>query len=274
MLLITGKDGQLGTELSKFYDGKALFTNSSDLDITDYDKVQKFINNNNIDTIINCAAYNAVDLAEDDVDSAYNVNCKGVENLAKTGCKLIHFSTDYVFDGKSSRPYLPSDNTDPISVYGKSKLAGEEALLKHSKIFMVVRTSWLYSNYGSNFVKTIRRLSPFNDSLNVISDQIGTPTYAYDLASAVFEILPKLNKENSGIYHFSNEGVCSWYDFAYEIVRLSKLNSEINPIRSDQWVSRAKRPMYSVLNKSKIKDTFKISIPNWKESLEKCIKQF
>ncbi len=273
MFLITGCNGQLGTELAKLLPD-AICADVDMLDITDANAVNKFVRDNNVDVIINCAAYTAVDKAEDDADLATKINVDGVRNLAKSGAKIIHISTDYVFDGTSYTPYKPDDNTNPISVYGKTKRAGELAALANADVAVVIRTAWLYSAHGNNFVKTMRRLGAEKESINVVSDQIGTPTFAGDLASAIVKIIPQLSKETSGVYHFTNEGVCSWYDFACEIMDMSGLHCVVNPIKSHQYPTRAARPFYSVLDKDKIKNVFGIEIEHWKKGLKKCIKQF
>lgn len=272
-ILVTGGNGQLGNEL-KLLLPEAIFTDADVLDITDETAVNNFVKNNNIEVIINCAAYTAVDKAEDDAELAKRVNETGPENLAKTGCKIIHISTDYVFDGSNCKPYTPDDEPAPVSVYGKTKLAGEIAVKKEAKEYAIIRTAWLHSPYGNNFVKTMRRLGAEKETLNVVCDQTGTPTYAKDLAEAIVKIIPQLNETNSGVYHFSNEGTCSWYDFATEIMELSNLPCKVFPILSAEYPTKATRPFYSVLDKSKLKKTFNISIPHWKESLIKCLKQF
>ena len=272
-VLITGSKGQLGTELSKLLPG-AILTDVSELDITNSSAVRNFIQENNIGTIINCAAYTAVDKAEDDTKLAEEINVLGPENLSKTGCKIVHISTDYVFDGKGYKPYTPDDETKPISVYGKTKRAGELAVLNNAKEAVVIRTAWLYSPYGNNFVKTMRRLGNEKESINVVADQIGTPTYAGDLAEAIVKILPQISEKTRGIYHFTNEGVCSWYDFANEIMDQSHLTCQVNPIPSSAYPTRATRPFYSVLDKTKIKHTFNVQIRHWKKGLEKCLQRF
>ena len=273
MYLITGCNGQLGTELKKRLPD-AICADVDMLDITDMAAVEKFVREKNVDLIINCAAYTAVDKAEDDVDLATKINVDGPRNLAKTGAKIIHISTDYVFDGMAHKPYMTDDETKPVSVYGKTKRMGELAVLENAPIAVVIRTAWLYSPYGNNFVKTMRRLGAERDSINVVSDQIGTPTYAGDLADAIVQIIPQMTSENSGVYHFTNLGVCSWYDFASEIMEKSDLNCVVNPINSNQYPTRATRPFYSVLDKSKIQNVFNIKIDHWKKGLEKCLKQF
>ena len=269
-ILITGANGQLGTELKNRLPN-AIYTDINVLDITDLKAVQDFVKNNKIDIIVNCAAYTAVDKAEEENEIAQNINEYGAYNLALTGAKIIHISTDYVFNGKNYKPYLTTDETQPISVYGITKRNGELAVLNNAKIAIVIRTAWLYSSYGNNFVKTMSRLGAEKDSLNVVSDQIGTPTFAGDLADAIVSIIPQLNENNKGIYHYTNEGVCSWYDFATEIVKILNLKCIVNPIPSSAYPTKAKRPFYSVLDKTKIKETFNIKIPYWKDSLIKCL---
>ena len=272
-ILVTGANGQLGTELQKLLPN-AIFADVDVLDITDLEAVKKFVTENQIDTIVNCAAYTAVDKAEDDAELAKKINEDGPRNLALSGAKVVHISTDYVFTGTNHKPYLPEDETNPVSVYGKTKRAGELAVLENANIAVVVRTAWLYSAYGNNFVKTMRRLGAEKESLNVVTDQIGSPTFAGDLAQAIVNILPQMNESNKGIYHYTNEGVCSWYDFATEIMNLSGLKCKVNPIPSSSYPTKATRPFYSVLSKEKIKNVFNIEIPHWKESLVKCLKQF
>ena len=272
-ILVTGANGQLGTELQKLLPN-AIFADIDVLDITDLEAVRKFVTDNQIDTIVNCAAYTAVDKAEDDIELAQKINEYGPRNLALSGAKIVHISTDYVFDGTNHKPYLPEDEANPVSVYGKTKRAGELAVLDNAKIAVVIRTAWLYSAHGNNFVKTMRRLGAEKESLNVVADQTGSPTYAGDLAQAIVTILPQMNEANKGIYHYTNEGVCSWYDFATEIMNLSGLACEVKPIPSSAYPTKATRPFYSVLSKEKIKNVFNIEIPHWKESLVKCLKQF
>ncbi len=272
MLLITGSNGQLGTELSKLLP-QAILTDVAELDITDEAAVKDFVIANDVDTIINCAAYTAVDKAEDDEILAAKINIDGPRNLAKSGAKVVHISTDYVFDGLGHKPYKPEDEAHPVSAYGRTKLAGEQEVLKYAAEAVIIRTAWLYSPYGNNFVKTMRRLGAEKESLNVVTDQIGTPTYAADLAHAIMQILPQMNAANKGVYHFTNEGVCSWYDFARKIMELSSLKCQVNPIPSDAYPTKATRPFYSVLDKSKIKQTFNIEIEHWEEGLKKCLKQ-
>ena len=280
-ILITGSNGQLGNEikeLSKDYRYNFFFTNRKTFDITKKDNVKLFIKENNITHIINCAAYTAVDAAETDRKTADLVNHKAVKILAKisyeNNVKLIHISTDYVFDGKNFRPYCEEYQTNPQSVYGKTKLNGELEIIKINPMnSIIIRTSWVYSSFGNNFVKTMLKLGKDKEELDVIYDQVGTPTYAKDLAKAIFDIIPKINNKKVEIYNYSNEGVLSWYDFAKEIMKMAKLNCKINPIETFQYPLPAKRPYFSLLNKSKIKKDFDIIIPYWKDSLDECLKK-
>ena len=272
MLLITGANGQLGTELKALLPD-AMCADVADLDITNEKAVLAFVKENKIDTIVNCAAYTAVDKAEDEPEKCEAINVTGVKNLAKTGAKIIHISTDYVFDGTGHKPYTETDPANPVSVYGRTKRDGELILENIAQTYAIIRTAWLYSPYGVNFVKTMRRLGAEKEMLNVVADQIGTPTCASDLAGAVVHVLKQLKDGMREIYHYSNEGVCSWYDFAREIMKLSGLKCRVNAIESAQYPTKAKRPFYSVLNKSKIK-TLGIEVPHWQESLEKCLKKF
>lgn len=282
-ILVTGSYGQLGNELkvlsAEYPEWQFLFTDADTLDITDAFSVQSFFDRNKPDFVINCAAYTAVDKAEKDVETAEKVNTLAPELLAKataeTGGKLIHISTDYVFDGTSYLPYSESDAENPVSVYGKTKLDGEERALAANQRTMIIRTSWLYSSFGNNFVKTMIRLGHERGLLNVVFDQVGTPTYAADLASVILFIIAGTEARPEdfvpGVYHYSNEGVASWYDFAKTIFELSAMNVRINPVRSDQFPTAAKRPAFSVLDKTKIKTTYCAEIPYWKDSLEICL---
>ena len=281
-VLVTGSNGQLGSELRMLNDEflmlnyKCFFTTSEDLDITNHKEVKKYIVENSIDVIINCAAYTAVDKAEEDEVNADKINHLAVKNLASIAkdksIKLIHISTDYVFDGENFKPYVEDDVTNPTGVYGKTKLDGENAMREINPLnSIIIRTSWVYSSFGANFVKTMLRLGKERDSLGVIFDQVGTPTYARDLAKAILDIFPKVKNEKVEIYNYSNEGVLSWYDFAKEIMNMAKLDCVINPIASSAYPTPAKRPHYSVLNKSKIKKEFNLSIPYWKDSLDECL---
>ncbi|WP_432772933.1 dTDP-4-dehydrorhamnose reductase [Francisella salimarina] len=283
-VLITGSNGQLGSELKELVSNSKLeiqnytfiFADSKLLDITDHQAVKKFIVDNDIKVIINCAAYTAVDKAETDIEMADKINHLAVANMAivakERDIKLVHISTDYVFDGQNYKPYIESDGTNPQGVYGATKLAGEQAILDiNPKDSMIIRTSWVYSYYGNNFVKTMLRLGRERDFLGVIYDQVGTPTYAKDLAKAILDILPTIQNSKLEIYNYSNEGVTSWYDFAKEIMSIAKIDCQINPIETVDYPTPAKRPHYSLLNKSKIKSDFDIKIPYWKDSLKDCI---
>ena len=272
-ILITGARGQLARCLSDLLPD-ALKTDVGELDITDADAVQSYVDSNQVGTIVNCAAYTAVDRAEDDFDTAAKINIQGPRNLAQTGARLIHISTDYVFDGRGYRPYTPQDPTNPLSVYGRTKREGELAVLEHAQTAVIIRTAWLYSAYGHNFVQTMRALGTDRSEINVVADQVGTPTFAGDLARAITDILPRVPARHRDIYHFTNEGVCSWYDFAVAIMAGSNLSCRVNPIPSSAYPTRATRPFYSVLDKAKIKDTFNISIEHWTKGLARCLKQF
>lgn len=274
MFLITGAKGQLGSELRSLLGNEAVYIDRDKLDITDEDAVKDFFAANSFNFIINTAGYTAVDEAEVDAERAANVNICGVHHLAKYGKRIIHISTDYVFDGKSYCPYTETDKCNPISVYGHTKLAGEEVALNEAETAVIIRTSWLYSAYGKNFVKTMLNLGQNKNEISVVFDQIGTPTWAHDLAQVIADILPQIKKGSKEIYHYSNEGVCSWYDFAVEIMEAAHLDCRVLPIESDEYHAAAARPHYSVLNKNKIKKEFNLTIPHWKESLKKCLKQF
>lgn len=272
MFLIVGSAGQLGNELKRLLgEDKAECVDIDKLDITNDEAVKEYITKDRYQAIINCAAYTAVDKAEDDVEAATKINVHGPANLAKTGVPLIHISTDYVFDGKSYIPYVETDEPNPQSIYGKTKLEGEQEVLNNAETALVIRTSWLYSEYGNNFVKTMQKLGAEREKLNIIFDQIGTPTYAGDLARAIIEILPKLKPGTKEIYHFSNEGVCSWYDFATAVMHISNLPCKLNPIETKDYPTKTPRPHYSVLNKAKIKNDFGITVRHWREGLHECI---
>ncbi len=278
-ILVTGANGQLGSEireLSAAYHDNFIFTDKESLDITDYDAVKQLIDAHDIDTIINCAAYTAVDKAEDDFDNADKINHVAVKQLAtlakEKSLKLVHVSTDYVFDGKNYKPYVEDDITGPNGVYGKTKLAGENAIREISpKNCVIIRTSWVYSSFGANFVKTMLALGKTKEKLTVINDQVGTPTYARDLAEVILEIVPKLDNVKPEIYHYSNEGVISWYDFAKEIMKMAKRDCKIDPIATKDYPTPAIRPHFSLLNKAKIKKDFGIEVPFWKDSLSECL---
>lgn len=273
MFLVTGANGQLGSELKLLLQDRAVYVDRAELDITDEAAVQAYANKREWEAIINCAAHTAVDKAESEAELAAQINAKGPENLAKTGIPLIQVSTDYVFDGMNCRPYVETDETNPQTVYGQTKLAGERAVLEHANTAVILRTAWLYSTFGNNFVKTMRKLGKERENLTVIFDQIGTPTYAKDLAQAIVDILPQLKPGMKEIYHYSNEGVCSWYDFATAIMAQSDLNCEVLPIESKDYPTPAKRPCYSVLNKAKIKNDFGLKINHWAVSLADCVEK-
>ncbi len=284
-ILVTGSNGQLGSEIkdlaANYKNFNFFFSDFSALDICNSNQLDVFFAENKIHTVINCAAYTAVDKAEQDAEIAEKVNSEGVLNLVnaieKVQGKLIHISTDYVFDGNSFLPYQESDEVNPIGVYGNTKRRGELAVINSAIDGVVIRTSWLYSAYGNNFLKTMLRLGNQRDELGVIFDQVGTPTNASDLAKTCLDILSskKQSKINSKgqLYHFSNEGVASWYDFAISIMELSGANCKVKPIQTKDYPTLAKRPQYSVLNKSKIKSDFKIEIPYWRDSLKDCIEK-
>lgn len=276
-ILVTGANGQLGNELkaiSDKYNFKFLFTTRNELDITNSDSVTKYFDKNKISIVINTAAYTAVDKAESDLENANNANALAVKYLSDAcklhSAKLIHISTDFVFDGSSSIPYTEDMDTNPLNTYGKTKLDGEVFALESDAI--IIRTSWVYSSFGNNFVKTMLRLSETRPELSVIFDQIGTPTYAADLARAIMHICnDKENLNKSGVYHFSNEGVASWYDFALAIFELKNVDCKVKPILTEQYPTPAKRPHFSVLNKNKFKTDFNFEINHWRESLKLCI---
>lgn len=279
-LLITGANGQLGNEMRNLLASNrqfnSFFADIDTLDITDAHAVYHFVESNKIDIIINCAAYTAVDRAEDDLVACAKINVEAVGNLAgaarNCGAKVLHVSTDYVFDGFNYQPYTEDDNTNPKTAYGITKRDGERLLLRTAPDSIIVRTAWLYSPYGKNFVKTMINLGREKEQLNVVCDQIGTPTCAADLAAAIYAII-SADEWLPGIYNFSDEGVCSWYDFAKAIHRLAGIGTcKVLPVRTKDYPTRATRPLYSVLDKSKIKKTFGIEIPHWEESLAKCIK--
>lgn len=283
-IIVTGSKGQLGLsiqELSSGYPGLSfVFTDVEELDISDQDQVNTFLASEKPAVVVNCAAYTAVDKAEKEEALAEKINHHAVANLArackKTGAKLIHISTDYLFDGNKSTPYHEKDIVRPQSVYGITKLEGETAILRSEIPSIIIRTSWLYSAYGNNFVKTMLRLGREREQLGVVSDQVGTPTYAGDLAKVLLDILQMASTDSknfvSGIYHYSNEGVASWYDFTKAIFENSpEITCMVNPIDTNAYPTPATRPAYSVLNKSKIKATFGVSIPYWRDSLKLCL---
>ena len=281
-ILVTGGNGQLGCEinqLSSNYNYDWLFTDTDIFDISDLININVFLDKCNPDVIINCAAYTLVDNAEDDFNTANTINHKSVELIAEwsnnNNCKLIHISTDYVFDGNKSQPYNELDHVNPVGVYGKSKRDGELAVINSDIDGVVIRTSWLYSSYGDNFVKKILDLGLAKKELRIVFDQLGTPTYARDLAKICLNIICKnsSNKisEKRKIYHYSNEGIASWFDFASEIIKLGTIVCKVVPILTKEFPTKAKRPHYSVLDNTNIKNDFNIEIPNWRDSLKACI---
>lgn len=279
-ILVTGANGQLGNEMRRVSVNSSnnfIFTDVAELDITNLDAVKTMVADNMVNVIVNCAAYTNVDKAEDDVQFADLLNNKAAENLAVAAkmadATLIHVSTDYVFQGNGCTPCLEDWPTNPTGVYGVTKLAGEQSIQKVGCKHLIFRTAWLYSPFGKNFVKTMQMLTSTKPSLKVVFDQVGTPTYAGDLAAVIFKVIEENMLDKQGIYHFSNEGVCSWYDFAKEICELSGNSCDIQPCHSDEFPSKVKRPNFSVLDKTKVKNTFNVTIPYWKDSLKKCIEE-
>ncbi len=284
-VLVTGSNGQLGNELKLISDKsnlpfRFLYTDFEDLDITNRDQVDEFVRINNINFIINCAAYTAVDNAETDREKAYAVNVEGIANLAgaakMNGAKIIHISTDFVFDGMSDIPYKEDMPTNPLSVYGKTKLEGEKVLQELGGDWIIIRTSWLYSEFGVNFVKSMIRLMNERDSLTIVEDEKGSPTYAADLAEMIIFMLQSSETDEwkTGIYHFCNKGDVTRFDFAREIKRQAGIDDyELKPIKSSDYGSPAVRPAYSTLDTSKISNAFRVEIPRWEEALGRCIKK-
>lgn len=278
-ILVTGANGQLGTALREVLEttmpGKTVYTDINELDLTDASQVEKFVAEGDFSHIVNCAAYTAVDKAETDQTLCYQINAEAVRNIAnaasKHGVRVIHISTDYVFDGHNYMPYRETDRVNPLSNYGTSKRKGEMVLLSMCPDAIILRTAWLYSPVGKNFVKTMLRFGVTEKQIRVVSDQIGTPTYAPDLATAIATILQS-RQWVPGIYHFTDEGACSWYDFAKSIFRIAGITScKVIPIATTDYPTAAVRPPYSVLDKTVIKKTYSIEIPHWEESLEKCL---
>lgn len=277
-ILVTGSNGQLGKELQQlavvYPQYKFVFASREDLKLHHFPLVENFFLATKPQYCINCAAYTAVDKAQSEKDMAMLVNGEAVGHLAaickKYQTKLIHISTDYVFDGESETPYKEDDTTNPKNVYGASKLLGEQLCMKENADSIIIRTSWVYSSFGHNFVKTMMRLMSERNEINVVSDQIGSPTYAADLAKTILDIIAS-GKWESGIYHYSNEGKISWYEFAVAIKELTGSNCSINPIPTSAYPTPAKRPHYSLLDKERIKAVFQITVPSWKRSLQRCI---
>jgi dTDP-4-dehydrorhamnose reductase len=278
-ILVTGANGQLGMEFraleKRFHGSRFLFTTREELPLNNLGAIESYFAKNAITHCINCAAYTAVDKAETEIEEAFSINAEAVGKLAEA-CQshkaiFIHISTDYVFNGEGSNPYTETDPTSPVSIYGSSKLKGEALAREYCEESIIIRTSWVYSRYGKNFVRTMMRLMAEKESIGVVSDQFGAPTYAADLAAAILQIIEKFEHPAAGIYHYSNQGLISWYDFALAIKEISKSNCIVNPIESAAYPTPAKRPHYSVLDTTKFRKTFDINIPEWKESLEKCM---
>jgi dTDP-4-dehydrorhamnose reductase len=281
-ILVTGSNGQLGSELKKlqeeFPELNITYTDVEELDITNLSKLKLFFDNQRVSYIINAAAYTSVDKAESEQKKSELINIQGVSNLARLATNykihLFHISTDYVFDGKSNTPYDEDASVNPLGIYGKTKLQGEIEALRHPET-VVIRTSWLYSSFGNNFVKTIIKYAKERNELNVVYDQIGSPTYAADLAKAILSIINQNIHHHHifkrGIYHYADEGVCSWFDMAYEITQYLNLPCKINPILTKDYPTKAKRPAYSVLDSTKFKATFEQEIPHWRKSLSECL---
>lgn len=286
-IFVAGARGQLGCELQALSDQypnfRFLFTDLPELSIVDEAALKSYLADKTIDYCINCAAYTAVDKAETDADLARKVNVEGVQNLAKTcllrNIPLIHFSTDYVYHNDQNTPFKEGDITSPKGVYAQTKLEGDETALQIHRNTLVLRTSWVYSSFGHNFVKTMLRLGSEREELNVIFDQIGTPTYAHDLAKAVLDLLQSVDNEEiessslSGVFHYSNEGVCSWYDFAKAIFDIEEIECKVHPIETKDYPTPASRPPFSVLNKEKFKTSFNQHIPYWRDSLKACLQK-
>ena len=281
-VLITGANGQLASCIKPLAlnhpNINFIYTDYLELDICDFKQLNTFFQENNqIDYCINCAAYTNVDKAETDTKQAFQINAEGSKNLAKVcalnNTTLIHVSTDFVFDGQKNQSYNELDKANPISLYGETKLKGETEIINNIDTYFIIRTSWLYSEHGNNFMKTMLRLAESYDEINVVSDQIGVPTYAGDLAQVILKFITE-NNITFGIYHYSNEGVASWYDFAKAIFDISNVTTQVNPIKTEAYPLPAKRPKFSVMDKTKIKETIKIEIPYWRDSLKKVIKKY
>ena len=281
-VLVTGAGGQLSRELEEIHGGFEQFSfefiSHEQLDITDNTSVNQWFESNKPDICINCAAYTAVDKAETETQQAFAVNGAGAGNLARAcknnGAILIHISTDYVFDGASNKPYRETDTVNPLGIYGKSKLDGEMEVRESGGATIVIRTSWLYSSYGQNIVKTVLRLASERPAMNFVYDQVGSPTYAHDLAQAILQIISDGElSSKTGVYHYCNHGVCSWYDFARAIIDMKQLDCHLKPIETHEYPLPAKRPAYSVLNTGKLREAFHLEIPYWRDSLKNCLKK-
>jgi len=279
-IIVFGASGQLGNCLKKVAEEKEIttiyFPVEAEANILDIAAIKSLFEKYKPAFAINCAAYTAVDKAEDDIELARKINKTGAENLAlackEHGATLVHVSTDFIFKGDTPHPLVEDDVAEPISIYGLTKLEGEQDVIKILDQHYIIRTSWLYSEFGNNFVKTMLKLGAERDMLKIIADQVGTPTYGIDLAGCILDIIIS-NKKEYGVYHYSNEGVTSWYDFAKGIFDLSATNVKVLPIRTSEYPTRATRPAYSVMDKSKIKSTFDIEIPYWRDSLAICIER-
>ncbi len=280
-ILVTGANGQLGSELQHIAKEKGennfIFTDIEELDITNLQQLDHFFEAGKFDCLINCAGYTAVDKAEEEPELAHLLNSKAVKYLAEVTKKqkalLVHISTDYVFDGTNHIPYTEADTEKPVSVYGKTKFLGEQHIFSSGTRALIIRTSWLYSSYGLNFVKTMHHLGRNKKEISVVFDQIGTPTYAADLAETILKIIPRYKRKEPSIFNYSNEGTASWYDFAIEIMKITGLDCHVTPVESHEFSVMAKRPFYSILNKRKIKEEFGIVIPYWKDSLKRCVEK-
>jgi dTDP-4-dehydrorhamnose reductase len=285
-VLVTGKNGQLGRSINKLvsenkYDDEFVFVGRVELDVSREESIASYFDHNNFDVIVNCAAYTAVDKAEEEIELANQVNHLAVKQLAEIAkvqqAKLIHISTDYVFDGKSDDPYKETDATNPINVYGKTKLKGEQAVQEVMQTnAIIIRTSWVYSEFGNNFVDTMLKLGKERDELNIVNDQIGSPTYATNLAKAILDIIKNnefnIDKFETGVYHYTAQENCSWYEFTKEIFKIAKITCKVRPIKTNQYPAPAKRPENTVMSKDKIVSIFGIVIADWTESVQACIK--
>lgn len=277
MFLITGAKGQLGLCFKDLLADKALYFDIDTLDITDREKVLSLASKYKFEAIINCAAYTAVEKAEEEQEKAFKVNVLGAQNLAElaaeTNIPLVYFSTDYIFDGKAKEPISENAEPAPLNYYGKTKFEGEKAVLKYAKTAIIIRTAWLYSAYGKNFLKTILNLAQKQEQIKVVKDQIGTPTYAPHLAKAVLDILPKIKKETKAIYNYTDSDFASWYDFAFDIIKEAGLKTQVVPILTKDYPSKVKRPAYSVLSKEKIIKDFNLTLNTWQAGVKKCLKK-